>query len=49
MKALCVAGVVGLWLCLMAGVFCSGPVLNICGAVSGGLATIGLKFSDWGC
>lgn len=49
MKALCVVGVVGLWLCVMVGVFYSGPALNTCGAISGGLAAIGLKFANWGC
>ena len=48
MKALCVAGVVGLWLCVMVSLVASGTVVNVLAAASGGSAAIGYKFSEWG-
>ena len=48
MKVLCVAGVVGLWLCVMVSLVASGTVVNALAAVSGGSAAIGYKLSEWG-
>lgn len=48
MKVLCVAGIVGAWLCVVLSLVSSGALVNTLAIISGGSAAIGYKLSDWG-
>ena len=47
MKALFIAGVVGMWVCMMVSLVASGTLVNTLAVVSGGSAAVGYKFANW--
>ena len=48
MKVLCVAGIIGTWVCVALALVSSGALVNALAVISGGSVAIGYKFSDWG-
>ena len=47
MKALFIAGVLGMWVCVMVSLVTSGALVNALAVVSGGSAAVGYKFANW--